>query len=509
MNTRAGTAKKPARALSLTNRVGARLRRAMASRPGSRSEAALLQGRYRQSTGRLGRLFAAAFVVCLLALLPLAGFAGELRGVQYAPVAGGTRLTLNLSAPAAVRVFSLKAPERLVVDLPGTTSRGALAAPNGGVLRAVRSGPQAGGGLRVVFELAAPVSFRHAMLPAGGGQGPRVQIDVLAGKAIPMPMVARATKPVPPAVAIRAPARPPSVSRTTPPAAVVREPVTATTARADASDPVGLATSGAGRAGQPVLRAKSAGAVTVVIDAGHGGHDVGAVGPGRLYEKTVTLAIARELAAQINAKPGMRAVLTRSSDEFLELRQRTAVAHKNKADLFVSIHADAVANGVGRGSSVYALSERGATSEAARLLAARENAAGLAPGLAGVGQDAALRSVLLDLSQNATTESSLRLAESLLDRLADVNKLHRSDVQQAAFMVLKSPQVPSVLVETAFISTPDEARKLADPAFRRRMAGALVAGIRDYLQTEPRLRQALADAETGRTPALRRADDGG
>jgi N-acetylmuramoyl-L-alanine amidase len=417
-------------------------------------------------------------IACLLALVPLGGFAGELRGVQYAPVAGGTRLTLNLSAPTAVRVFSLKAPDRLVVDLPATTQRGALAAPPGGTLRAVRSGPQAGGGLRVVFDLAAPVQWRHAALPAGGGQGPRVQIDVLGGKAAPAPVVARAA---------------PQASR---PAS---SPVVAKPAKAPA--PIAAAA--------PVLRAKSAGAVTVVIDAGHGGHDVGAVGPGRLYEKTITLAIARELAAQINAKPGMRAVLTRSDDRFLELRQRTAVAHKHKADLFVSIHADAVAKGTARGSSVYALSEHGATSEAARLLAARENAAGLAPGLADAGQDRVLRSVLLYLSQNATTESSLRLADRLLDRLADVNKLHRSDVQQAGFMVLKSPQVPSVLVETAFISTPDEARKLADPQFRRRMATALVAGIRDYLQTEPRLRQALANAQAGRTPALRRADDGG
>jgi N-acetylmuramoyl-L-alanine amidase len=249
--------------------------------------------------------------------------------------------------------------------------------------------------------------------------------------------------------------------------------------------------------------------VTVVIDAGHGGHDVGAVGPGRLYEKTVTLAIARELAAQINAQRGMRAVLTRADDRFLELRDRTAVAHKNKADLFVSIHADAVAGGGARGSSVYALSEHGASSEAARLLAARENAAGMPPGLAVATQDRMLRSVLLDLSQNATIEGSLRLGERLLDRIADVNKLHRTDVQQAGFMVLKSPQVPSVLVETAFISDATEARKLADPAFRRRFAGALLTGIRDYLQTEPRLRQALAEAQTGRTPALRTADDGG
>ncbi len=505
MNTRAGTANKPPRGLSFNNRVGTRLCRAMASGLGSRSAAALLQGGYRQSTGRLGQLFAAAFVVCLLALSPLAGFAGELRGVQYAPVAGGTRLTLNLSAPTAVRVFSLKAPERLVVDLPATTLRGALAAPPGGTLRAVRSRPagrrRIAGGVRPGG--AGVVAPRHA---AGRRRPGAAGADRRAGRQ-GHPGAdggARAGTGVPASLGTGRPSRHSGRGCHARAAGHHTAHCAALTARAS-----GCHIGRCPAAGQPVLRAKSAGAVTVVIDAGHGGHDVGAVGPGRLYEKTVTLAIARELAAQINAKPGMRAVLTRSSDEFLELRQRTAVAHKNKADLFISIHADAVANGVGRGSSVYALSERGATSEAARLLAARENAAGLAPGLAGVGQDAALRSVLLDLSQNATTESSLRLAESLLDRLADVNKLHRSDVQQAAFMVLKSPQVPSVLVETAFISTPDEARKLADSQFRRRMAGALVAGIRDYLQTEPRLRQALADAETGRTPALRRADDGG
>ena len=431
----------------------------------------------------------------LLALVPLVASAGELRGLSYAPVAGGTRLVLELSTPTAVKVFTLSAPDRLVVDLPATTLRGGLKAPPAGTLRGVRSGPQAGGGLRVVFDLAAPVQWRHATLPAGGGKGARVQIDVLGGQAPPAPVLARAVQKAPVAVA-RPPVKPPVLAAHAPVTPPTAAPAAA--ARAPAPQP----------AAAPVLRAKSAGAVTVVIDAGHGGHDVGAVGPNRLYEKTVTLAIARELAAQINAQRGMRAVLTRGDDRFLELRDRTAVAHKHKADLFLSIHADAVAKGRARGSSVYALSEHGATSEAARLLAARENAAGMPAGLAVAGQDRVLRSVLLDLSQNATTESSLRLAERLLDRMADVNKLHRSDVQQAGFMVLKSPQVPSVLVETAFISTPEEARKLADPAFRRRMAGALVAGIRDYLQTEPRLRQALAEAQTGRTPALRAADDG-
>ncbi|WP_448508597.1 N-acetylmuramoyl-L-alanine amidase [Immundisolibacter sp.] len=443
-----------------------------------------------------GHLAAVVFAVCLLVLLPLTAFAGELRGVQYAPVAGGTRLTLNLSAPTTARVFGLQDPDRLVIDLPATTLRGTLAAPPGGPLRNVRSGPQAGGGLRVVFDLTAPVQWRYVSLPAAGGQGPRVQIDVLGGKTAAVPVVGSAAPGRPAAAPVVAKAPPPVAAA--PPMAPVR---TAPAATAPMPNKVA--------AGPVVLSASSPGTVTVVIDAGHGGHDVGAVGPGGLYEKTVTLAIAKELAAQINAQRGMGAVLTRADDRFLELRQRTAVAHKHKADLFVSIHADAVAKGTARGSSVYVLSEHGASSEAARLLAARENAAGLAPGLAGVGQDRVLRSVLLDLSQNATTESSLRLGDHLLNRIADVNKLLHTDVQQAGFMVLKSPQVPSVLVETAFISNPDEARKLAEPAFRRGLARALAAGIRDYLQTEPRLRQALADAQAGRTPALRRADDGG
>ena len=425
----------------------------------------------------------------LLALLPLAAWAGELRGLSYAPLAGGTRLVLDLAAPTVAKVFSLKAPDRLVIDLPATTLRGALAAPPAGALRGVRTGPQAGGGLRVVFDLAVPVGWQYTTVPAGGGV--RVQIDVRGGPAVSPPVLAHAAPRVPVAPPAGKPAVPAAHKPAAPVGAAPRAPATAPAP------------------GPAVLRTKSAGAVTVVIDAGHGGHDVGAIGPGRLYEKTVTLAIARELAAQINAQRGMRAVLTRADDRFLELRDRTAVAHKHKADLFLSIHADAVAKGTARGSSVYALSEHGATSEAARLLAARENAAGMPPGLAVAGQDRVLRSVLLDLSQTATTESSLRLAERLLDRLADVNRLHRSDVQQAGFMVLKSPQVPSVLVETAFISTPDEARKLADRGFQRRLATALVAGIRDYLQTEPRLRQALAEARTGRTVALRAADDGG
>ncbi len=421
---------------------------------------------------------------CVLALLPLLSFAGELRGLRYEPLPGGTRLTLELSAPTVGKVFTLKAPDRLVIDLPATALRTSLGRPTGNTpVRDVRSGPQAGGGLRLVLDLAAPVQWREQRLPAGNGKGPRVQIDVLAGG------THAAVATVPPAV--RAPSVTP-VARASPAAA-----------------PATRAAPALPKAGPAVKRVVSTSMVTVVIDAGHGGHDVGAVGPGRLYEKHVTLALARELATQIKAQRGMRAVLTRSGDVFVPLRQRTAVAHKHKADLFVSIHADAFKNPSARGSGVYALSETGATSEAARLLAARENAADLGGGLAAAGHDRVLRSVLLDLSQNATIESSLRLADRLLDRLSDVNRLHRADVQQANFMVLKSPQVPSVLVEAAFISNPEEARKLADPAFRRRLASALVVGLRDYLQSEPRLRQALANAQAGRTSTARSADGGG
>lgn len=220
--------------------------------------------------------------------------------------------------------------------------------------------------------------------------------------------------------------------------------------------------------------------VVVAIDAGHGGEDPGALGKRGTHEKDITLAIARKLAAIINKEHGMKAVLTRDGDYYVSLRGRINKAREHKADLFVSIHADAFLRPEARGSSVFTLSERGASSEAARWLAERENAADLVGGVSLNDKDGLLASVLLDLSQTATIEASHDVASSVLSELDGVGDLHKSDVQQAGFMVLKSPDVPSILIETAFISNPREEQKLRDARHQEKLAQAVMKGVREY-----------------------------
>jgi N-acetylmuramoyl-L-alanine amidase len=225
--------------------------------------------------------------------------------------------------------------------------------------------------------------------------------------------------------------------------------------------------------------------IVIAVDAGHGGHDPGAVGPRGVREKDVTLAIAQRLVALINAEPGMSGIMTRKGDEFVILRQRSERARRASADLFVSIHADAVRNRAVRGASVYVLNEKGATDEAARRLAARENAADLIGGVHLGDKDPMLASVLMDLSQNATKSSSIAVGDAILDKLAGTGPLLRSSVQQAPFMVLKSPDVPSVLVETAFISNPEDERRLSSPAHQKALARSILAGIKRYFSANP------------------------
>jgi N-acetylmuramoyl-L-alanine amidase len=225
--------------------------------------------------------------------------------------------------------------------------------------------------------------------------------------------------------------------------------------------------------------------IVIAVDAGHGGKDPGAHGPRGVLEKDVTLRIARRLVEVINAEPGMRGVLTRNRDEFIPLRGRMERARAAEADLFVSVHADAVRNRTVRGSSVYVLNEKGATDEAARRLAARENAADLIGGVSLRSKDPTLASVLLDLSQNASLSSSIDVADEILAEMSRVGTVRKRQVMQAPFMVLKSPDVPSVLIETAYISNPDEERRLDSNAYRGRLAGAIFAGVRDYFYKNP------------------------
>jgi N-acetylmuramoyl-L-alanine amidase len=244
--------------------------------------------------------------------------------------------------------------------------------------------------------------------------------------------------------------------------------------------------------------------LVIAIDAGHGGNDAGAIGGKRTKEKDVTLAVARRLARLVDKEPGMHPYLTRDGDYFVALRQRMAKARKQKADLFVSIHADAFSDPDVGGSSVYTLSTRGASSEAARWLADRENAADLMGGVKLDDGDGQLASVLLDMSQNATMEQSAVAAQMVLDKLSGLGGLHSPRVQRAGFMVLKSPDVPSMLVEAAFISNPDEEARLRDPKHQQRLAEAVLRGIKAYFKKYPV--PGLAVAGDGGTEGGRRAD---
>jgi N-acetylmuramoyl-L-alanine amidase len=225
--------------------------------------------------------------------------------------------------------------------------------------------------------------------------------------------------------------------------------------------------------------------IVIAIDAGHGGQDSGALGRNGTKEKNVVLQIARRLAKLVNDEPGMRAYLTRDKDVFLTLRQRIRRAKEQQADMFVSIHADAFHNPKARGASVFVLSERGASSEAAKLLADKENSADLVGGISLEDKDDLLASVLLDLSQDASLEASLEVANNVLSGLKRVGNVHKKHVESAAFVVLKSPDIPSVLVETAFISNPDEERKLNSASHQNKLAQAMMSGIRRYFQRNP------------------------
>jgi N-acetylmuramoyl-L-alanine amidase len=225
--------------------------------------------------------------------------------------------------------------------------------------------------------------------------------------------------------------------------------------------------------------------VVIAVDAGHGGEDPGATGHAGVHEKDVVLAIARALARRINSEPGMRAILTRDRDEFLTLRERIRRARAAPADLFVSVHADSIANSAVSGSSVYVLSERGATNEAARWLAERENAADLMGGVSLADKNKTLASVLLDLSQSANISASMSAAQSVIGALQSVGLVRKAQVQQAQFVVLKSPDIPSMLVETAYISNPAEERRLRDPAQQAALAAAIFTGLRGYFADNP------------------------
>ena len=430
-------------------------------------------------------LFTLLCLAALSAAQPRMGFAqsgAQITAARVWPARDYTRVTLESRVPIQHKMFSLKDPERLVLDLEGIDITAALTgladkiAPDDPHVKAVRVGRFKPGTVRLVLDLKAEVKPEAFTLAPIGDYGHRLVLD-LYPLVPPDPLLAfleqiesqrAAAAASPPAEGTA-----PEVAQTQQPAAAPdKEP-----ARAES------------RKGRPAPSRF----IIVAVDAGHGGEDPGAVGRGGTYEKRITLAIARKLKARIDQEANMRAVLIRDGDYYMPLHMRVQKARRVHADLFVSIHADAFIRPHARGSSVFALSERGATSAAASWLAKRENDADLIGGVNLDVQDPYLKQTLLDLSQTATINDSLKVAKSVLVELGGINTLHKPHVEQAGFAVLKAPDIPSILVETAFISNPQEERKLKDNAYQDKMAEAIFAGIKRYFAKNPPLaRERLA-----------------
>lgn len=372
---------------------------------------------------RILRLF---FCVWLILLCSAAQAATTVENIRIWSENGKTRVVLDLSRPSEHSIFTLRGPDRLVVDLKaGRLSKSLASLPQGvGSVRTIRSAVRANGQLRVVLDLNEAVRSRSFTAGPNSQYGDRLVIDLQ--RSGNLQAVKRASEEYKP--------------------------------------------------GRDIV---------IAIDPGHGGHDPGAVGKARTREKDVALQISKILAARINAEAGMKAVLVRSGDYYVDHRKRMAIARLNKADLFISVHADAVDDRRAYGASVYALSLKGASDEAARQLAERENASVRVGGVSLEDKDEVLASVLLDLSQNAALSASLDVGSKVIRELARLGKVHRRTVQQAGFLVLKSPDMPSILVEMAYISNPTEEKKLRNKQHQSRLADAMLAGVRTYFYNNP------------------------
>jgi N-acetylmuramoyl-L-alanine amidase len=396
------------------------------------------------------------------------------------PATDYTRVTLESAEALEHTVFTLDNPERVVLDLENVRVTPALAALTEKIaesdpyVKAVRIGRFKPGTVRLVFDLKASVRPQVFALAPVGNYGHRLVLDLYPAVP-PDPLIAfldrhetQRNVNVPP----ERPAPAATEAAAARPDVVYETPTLGATKNAPAL---------------PSPRPPSIRLITVAIDAGHGGEDPGALGHNGTQEKEVTLAIARKLKERIDREPNMRGVLVRDGDYFIPLATRVQKARRVHADLFVSIHADAFVKPHARGSSVFALSERGATSAAARWLAKRENEADLIGGINLDVKDRYLKQTLLDLSQTATINDSLKVAKAVLSELSEINSLHKNYVEQAGFAVLKAPDIPSILVETAFISNPQEEARLRSDTYQARMAEALFQGIKRYFAKNPPL----------------------
>ncbi|MBT9590904.1 MAG: N-acetylmuramoyl-L-alanine amidase [Thiobacillus sp.] len=370
--------------------------------------------------------------------------AAELTATRLWPSPDYTRITLEAAQAVSYKYFTLTNPDRLVIDLDGMETGAALESlaaqltADDPYISAIRVGRYRPGVMRLVLDLKSAIKPSVFPLQPLEQYGHRLVVDLYPAQAAPAPAT-RLSQP-----GMVEPAKVP-------------------------------------RPGVP----QYARLITVAIDAGHGGEDPGAIGANGSHEKVITLALAKKLKQKIDAQENMRAVLIRDGDYFVPLGQRVIKARGAKADLFLSIHADAFIRPEARGSSVFALSENGATSVAASWLAKKENDADLVGGINVDVKDPFLKRTLIDLSQTATINDSLKLGHAVLKEIGGINTLHKAQVEQAGFAVLKAPDIPSILIETAFISNPEEEKRLNDPNYQDKLVDAIVSGIKVYFDKHP------------------------
>ena len=373
--------------------------------------------------------------------LPFSVSAAQIRNARLWRSDEKLRLVFDLSGPVRYKTFTLSAPERLIIDVSGATLNGDFSelTLNGTVIRSIRSGPFGQGDTRIVLDLSNPVLLNSFLLAPQDGQSHRLVLDLVTAKTPPVsPMVPRET---------------------------------------------------------PKIGAHPKRDIIVVVDPGHGGKDPGAVGAKGEREKDVVLSIAQLLAKRLKKEKGFDVKLVRNDDFFVPLRKRVEIARQHKADMFISVHADAAPRLTASGASVYCLSEGGATSATARFMAQRENGADLlgATSLLNLkDKDPMLAGVILDLSMNATIAASLQLGNTVLGSLAGITTLHQKRVEQAGFAVLKSPDVPSILVETGFISNVRDSQRLVTARHQQAVADGLFEGLQRYFEKNPPMDSYLA-----------------
>ncbi|WP_395609915.1 N-acetylmuramoyl-L-alanine amidase [Pseudomonas sp. B22129] len=383
-------------------------------------------------------------LVSPLFTLPLGAYATQIRNARLWRSDDKLRLVLDLSGPVQYKTFSLTSPERLIIDLSGAGLSGdfsQLVLKNSGIT-SIRSGHFGKGDTRIVLDLAAPMQLNSFLLPPQDGQGHRLVLDLTSATHAP---------------------------------------------RQIAAEPAPLVA--------PVDKAHPKRDIIVVVDPGHGGKDPGAVGSKGQREKDVVLSIAQLLAKRLKREKGFDVKLVRNDDFFVPLRKRVDIARQHKADMFISVHADAAPRLTASGASVYALSEGGATSATARFMAQRENGADLLGATTLLNlkdKDPMLAGVILDMSMNATIASSLQLGSSVLGSLQNITTLHQKRVEQAGFAVLKSPDVPSILVETGFISNTQDAQRLVTARHQQAVADGLFEGLKKYFQKNPPMNSYMA-----------------